>query len=205
MKLFILGATGGTGRQLVTQALARGHDVTALVRSPDRLPLLHERLTVLSGDPRRPEHLARLPGHDAVVSALGLRDRRPSTLLGDAARATVEAMRRAGVRRLLVVSVAMIFPDAGITRLLGPPLRRVLRHTVRDTIEMEAVVRASALDWTIARPPRLTDGAPRGRYRAEAGRLPPRGLAIPRADLARYLLDATERGLDLGAVVGVTG
>src|SRR5256885_5608698 len=110
--LFVLGATGGTGRAIVDQALRRGHRVTAFVRSPDKLGPSREGLTVLRGDPRNVEELrAALPGHDAVLSALGPPGIGPSTLVADSARSTVAAMRAAGVRRLLVVGVAVLFED----------------------------------------------------------------------------------------------
>jgi putative NADH-flavin reductase len=205
MRFLILGATGGTGTRLVEQALERGHLVTALVRSAPGLTIRHERLTIQAGDPTRPEVLSRLlPGQDAVLSSLGTRDLRPTTVRADSARAAVAAMPAAGVRRLLVVSAAALFPDVGVVRLLGPLVRRVLRENMFDTSEMETVVGASPLDWTVVRPPRLTDGEGAGRYRTEVGRLPRRGLAITRADLARYLLDAAERGLHLHEVVGVS-
>ncbi len=204
MRFLILGATGGTGTRLVEQALERGHLVTALVRSTPGITIRHERLAVHAGDPTRPDVLSRLlPGQDAVLSSLGTRDLRPTTVRADSARATVAAMAAAGVRRLLVVSAAALFPDAGIVRLLGPLVRRVLRENMFDTSEMETVVEASPLDWTVVRPPRLTDGEASG-YRTEVGRLPRRGLAITRTDLARYLLDAAERGLHLHEVVGVS-
>src|SRR4030081_2016471 len=113
MRLFILGATGGTGRQLIDQALTRGHQVTAFVRSPEKLKV-REGLSVQQGDPRDTAALtAALPGHDAVLSALGPPGPRRSTILSDSARSTVSAMQSAGIRRLLVVSAAILFEDMG--------------------------------------------------------------------------------------------
>ena len=118
MRLFILGATGGTGRQLIDQALARGHQVTAFVRSPEKLSARPEGLSVLQGDPRDAAALtAVLPGHDAVLSALGPPGPRRSTILPDSARSTVSAMQSAGLRRLLIVSAAILFEDLGLLAL----------------------------------------------------------------------------------------
>src|SRR2546428_11864148 len=122
MRLFILGATGGTGRALVDQALERGHRVTAFVRSPQKLGSPREGVTVLQGDPRSVNELrAALPGHDAVLSALGPPGPRSTTIVGDAARSTVAAMQAAGVRRLLVVGVAGLLEHEGSLSPIPPP------------------------------------------------------------------------------------
>lgn len=204
-RLFILGATGGTGRSLVSQALQRGHSVTAFVRSPQKLAAPRDRLTVVRGDPADAGALrASVVGHDAVLSALGPPGVGPTTIVADAARATVAAMREAGVRRLLVVGVAVLFEDAG---LFGAILRRsLLRNVAKDSAEMESIVTASSLDWTIARPPRLTNGPLTGRYSVADGRLPPGaggGAKISRADVAHFLLDEVARGEHLRRVVGL--
>src|SRR5262249_4358464 len=106
MKLFVLGATGRTGTEVVNLAITRGHKVTAFVRSPQKLRPA-DFLTVVRGDPQRQEMIAAaLHGHDAVLSAIGPHPRdalRPSTLLTDCARATVEAMIATGVSRLAIV------------------------------------------------------------------------------------------------------
>src|SRR5262245_55237268 len=114
MRLFILGANGKTGTQLVDLALARGHQVTAFVRSPGKVARQHPRLEVRKGDPHSVDELARaLPWHDVVLSALGVRPPqafRPHTLVEDCAASTVAAMTRAGVKRLVLVSAAVLFP-----------------------------------------------------------------------------------------------
>jgi putative NADH-flavin reductase len=157
MRLLILGATGGTGRALIHQAIGRGHAITAFVRSPQKLGWLIERIVVRKGDPRSIADLqAVVSGHDAVLSALGPPGVGPTTILRAAAKSTVAAMQAAGVRRLLVVSAAILFGDLGIT---GSVLRRtLLRNVGDDSLEMERMVMASGLDWTIVRPPRLTNG-----------------------------------------------
>jgi putative NADH-flavin reductase len=200
MHLFILGATGGTGRALLAQA--GSHQITALVRSPQKLTSPGVR--VVKGDPRNAAQLgAAMSGCDAVISALGppLPPRnwpRATTLLGDAARATIEAMTKAGVRRLLVVSGDIMFTDR-----LAFLRATLLRHLYKDDVEMERATQASGLDWTIARPTRLTDGALSGVYRTESGRLPERPRPVSRADVAHFLLGAAERRQHLGEIVGL--
>ena len=177
MRLFILGATGGIGGELVKQGLERGYEVTAFARAPEKLRLRHERLAAIPGDPRDAEQLKKaLIGHDAVLSALGHRRGGSVTLLGERARGTVSAMQETRVRRLLVVSVAFLFRGAGLPAAI---LRNVfLRANGVDSREMERALIESQLDWTNVRPPWLTNGPRTGRYRVEEGHLPRRGFLI---------------------------
>src|SRR5262249_13853494 len=144
---------------------------TAFVRSPLKLGAPGAGVEVWQGDPRSAAELrAALPGHDAVLSTLGPPGPGPTTILRDGARSTVAAMQAVGPRGVRVVSGAVLFEDAGI---LAAILRRTLLKSVaEDSAEMERTVVTSGLDWTIARPPRLTNGPLTGRYRVENGRLP---------------------------------
>ena len=201
-QLFILGATGGIGRAMVDQAIQRGHAVTAFVRSPEKLGAARKGLTVRKGDPRSADELgAALPGHDAVLSALGPPGPGPTTINSDCARSTVAAMRAAGVPRLLIVSVAVLFEDQGFLFWLFR--KTLLRNVTKDSAEMERLVVASGLDWTIVRPPSLTNGRLSGRYGIEDGRMPRGGLSVSRADVAHFLLDEVDRGAHVGKVVGM--
>lgn len=202
MRLFVLGATGGTGRSLVEQALWRGHSVTAFVRSPGKLAGPRQGLTVLKGDPRDADQLrAVLSGHDAVVSALGPPGPGRTSILRDCARSTVAAMQETQVRRLLVVSAAVLFPDAG---LLATVLRHTfLRSVAKDSLEMERIVVASGLDWTIVRPPRLTHGPLTTHYSLADGHLPQGRLVVSRADVAHFLLAELEQNGHRGQIVGM--
>lgn len=203
MRLFILGANGHTGTQLVDLALARGHEVTAFVRSPAKMTRRHPRLRIVQGDPLSADDLARaLPGHDVVLSALGVRPPsafRPHTLVQDGAASTVAAMTRAGVKRLVLVSVAILFPEKGLRFAL---FRRLLAHIMRDLAGAEEIVRATTLDWTIARPPRLVDRADEA-YRAERGALPAGGFTMSFRALAAFMLDAAKNGAYVHEVVGL--
>lgn len=204
MRIFIIGATGSTGRQLIDLALARGHAVTAFVRSPAKLEAqAHPRLAVVRGDPHDVDALAAaLPGHDAVCSALGVRPPaafRPHTLVEECAASTVAAMTRAHVRRLVLVSVAVLFPLRGLRFVF---FRWLLKHIARDHSAAEAIVQATPLEWTIARPPRLTGG--RGeRYQARDGALPNGGRAMSFRALAGFMLDAIEQHGHVRQIVGL--
>jgi putative NADH-flavin reductase len=199
MKLFVIGATGRTGEEIVQQALARDHHVTAFVRSPETVSLRHERLGVLEGNVTDEEQLSEvMQNHDAVVSALGPREVfKPGSLLHDSALATTHAMQRSGVRRLVVLSAAAHFP--------GIPNRVVsfiLRNHMRDSLAMEKVVLDSDLDWTIARPPRLTQEQ-FATYRTREGAAPTRGFSISRKAVAAFMLDAIEEKQHFQKIVGI--
>lgn len=200
MKLTVFGASGGTGSQVVSQALGAGHDVVAVVRDPARLPVTHPSLTVLAADVLRPADIAEaVAGRDAIISALGHSRRKqerrtaPLTLCADSARSITTAMREVGARRLVIVSASGPFPDKGdgpVLRYVAKPLlgRTVFAVPWRDLVAMEEVVRASDLDWTILRPPQLTDNPASGRYRTREGMNLRGGLRVSRADLAHLAL-----------------
>src|SRR5437660_2773484 len=140
MKLFVIGATGRTGREIVQQALARGHHVTAFVRTPESIPVKNERLIIVRGS-ATDEHqlLGAMQNHDAIISALGPRQPfKPSSILRDSALATTRAMQRAGVKRLVVLSAAAHF--AGIP---NRSVRFILRNHIRDRLALEELWHAS--------------------------------------------------------------
>ncbi len=204
MRLFILGSTGRTGIELIDLALERGHEVTAFARSPQKIVRRHDRLVVAEGDPHVADEIARrLPGHDAILSTLGPRPRAAmsrTTLLGECADSTIAAMRKTGVRRLAIVSSALLFPGGGPLFAIA---RLLIRPHVRDLRAMEERVVSSELDFTIARPPRLVRGGDAG-YRAEPGRLPSGTPILSWRALAGFLLEAVEHQRYLGQLVGVT-
>lgn len=205
MRLFILGATGGIGRQLVDQALERHHQVTAFVRSPEKLGARRNGLTVIQGDVRNTEAMSEaLRGHDAVLSTLGPPGPSRNTITSDSARAIVAAMQTADVRRLLVVGVAALFLDIGI---FGRLLRKtLLRNIADDSAEMERIVKATRLDWTIVRPPRLTNGPRTEHYGVAADHLPKGAggnATVSRADVAHFMLNELEQPEHVRQVVGI--
>ena len=199
MKLFVIGATGRTGEEIVQQALARGYHVTAFVRSPEAVTMRHERLGVLEGNVTDEEQLSgAMRNHDAVVSALGPRRVfKPSSLHHDSALATIRAMQRSGVRRLVVLSAAAHFP--GIPNRI---VSFILRNHMRDSLAMEKVVQDSGLDWTIARPPRLTQEQ-YATYRSREGAAPRRGFSISRKAVAAFMLDAIEQEKYFQKIAGI--
>ena len=206
MKLVVLGATGGTGLEIVRRALERGHSVTALVRSPDRLKRFGGQITVKQGDLLRSADLKEaIQGHDAVVSGFGPRlpvSKADAHLLEQFADALTQAMQHTKVRRVVVESVAFLFKNAIFppAYLLG---RLLFRQVVDDASAMERIFAGSQLDWTMVRPPELTDKPYTGKYRVREGQLPRFGFKISRADVADYMIKAAESRLSFGKIVGI--
>lgn len=206
MKLVVLGATGGTGLEIVTQAIEHGHEVTALVRNPERLKTFRNGISVIRGNLLKSAELERaMEGHDAILSAFGPRypvSKSETDLLERFAVALTNAMRQAGVKRVAIESVAFLFKDA-----IVPPAyflgRLFFRETVADAAAMEQIIATSGLDWTIVRPPRLTNKPRTGNYRVREGHLPHFGFTISRADVADFMIGTVEKYTSIRAVVGV--
>lgn len=204
LRLFILGATGKTGGALVAQAVAHGHFVTTFGRSSFQ-GADKAKVTSISGNPMSEQELAdALPGHDAVLSVLGTRGLRASSVLEESSRATIAAMRKAGVRRLVILSSALLDKNAGIVNRIVA--RTILRHFARDQRVMERQVTASKLDWTVLRPPRMTDSAPEGKSTSMLTEpANGAGMTIRKEEVARVMLDAVENGKSMGKLVHVRG
>jgi putative NADH-flavin reductase len=219
MKLTIFAATGGIGRQILEQALAAGHDVTAVARNPRTLPGEVRAVTadLADADPAALE--PAVAGADAVLSGLGPRKRSDAGIASRGTRVITQAMQATGVRRVVVVSAAPVStvaspgrpdpprhdPGEGlVTRHLATPLlRAALREVYADLALMEDVLRDSGLDWTVVRPPRLTDRPATGAYRTTYGRNLRRGLFVSRADVAHLMLEVLEQPGTIGQAIGI--
>jgi putative NADH-flavin reductase len=206
MKITVFGATGGTGRDLVRQAVAAGHDVTAVVRDPARLGS-SSGVEVVRADVMDPQAIApAVAGRDAAISALGHRPGGESQVSGPGAESIIAAMRATGARRLVVITAAGHIVDSAddlATRYLAKPVLRVLLRTnFADFARTDAVVSASGLDWTIMRPSRLTNGGHKP-YRTAVDHTVRGGMSISRADLAKVTLDAAADPAAIGHAVAV--
>lgn len=192
MKLLIFGSTGGTGRELLEQALQQGHYVSAYVRNPAKLKdIRHSRLRVVRGDVLDPAVVENtVAGQEAVLSTIGAGAKR-TTLREDGTRNIVEAMEKAGVRRLICQSSLGV----GDSRANLPFFTKYiivsifLRHAFADHERQETIVKQSSLAWTIVRPPHLTDGPRTGVYRHGFTTADKRIKGkISRADVADFML-----------------
>jgi uncharacterized protein YbjT (DUF2867 family) len=192
-KILVLGATGGTGRSIVTQALARGYDVVALVRSADKASGL-KGAKLIVGDARDETALRQaLQGRNAVVSALGTPASpfREVTLLSTATRVLVDAMNAEQVSRLVCITGLGAGDSVGhggflFDKVIFPLL---LRKVYADKNRQETIVRDSGLDWTLVRPAILNDKPGRGAIRALTELSSFHGGAIAREDVARFVLE----------------
>jgi putative NADH-flavin reductase len=200
MKLLILGATGQTGAELVRQGIARGFDVTALVRSPQKITIAADRLEVVAGSPLDKEVLTRvLAGKDAVLSALGHTDLKESYLVTEAAAALLKAMHASAASRLVIVSSTLVAPGGSfLTRIP----RYLTRHALNDSARMEKVIEPSEFAWTILRLVRLTN-KPETPYRLFADEPPSVSASISRKTVAACMLDLVSDGSSLRKTLGV--
>jgi len=194
MKILVFGASGATGRELVRQGLAAGHQVSAFVRDLSSFPATLG-LRLIQGDVFDPEQVAAaIQGQDAVFTALGARTLGPNDLLPKSSANIIAGMKRHAVRRLIVLGAAGAYREAG---KYATPFRRFFLHLLKRTLLkypfinssiQQQQVEASGLDYTVVLPPRLTNGAALGKYRVEADGLPPHGNTLSRADLAEFML-----------------
>lgn len=194
MKIIVFGATGGTGKLIVTQALAKGHSVTAFVRTPEGLPQ-DPHLRVIQGDVFDFGAVVdAVRGHRAVLSALGARTRKKEDVLARAMPHILEGMRQEYVNRLIVLGAAGAHKDYGryqnalTTLVLWTAKKTALKHPFIDQVAQERLIAASDVDYTIVRAPRLMDGPFTGKYRVLPDALPPGALRINRADVADFML-----------------
>jgi uncharacterized protein YbjT (DUF2867 family) len=201
MNLLILGASGGTGRQLVSQALAAGHRVTAVSRHPERITSAHANLSLVTGDiAGDPGVIVKaLPGHDAVLSALGRGfSFSPEAVMARTVANVIPAMERLGPRRLVWLSAYGVAPDydgaTGMSRLF---FRTLLRGIYADKSLGEAAVRGSGLEWTLVNPVRLTNEARVGKYKVGERIEGASGTAISRTTVAGFMIKCVA---DLGTV-----
>lgn len=220
MRLTIVAATGGIGRHLVEQAVAAGHEVTAVARRPRALPAGVRAVAVDLADPDPRALAGAVRGADAVLSALGPRDPRADAgITSHGTRAIVAAMRAEHARRIIIVSAAPVGPvpvpgraepprhdpgDGLLMRYLGGPLARAMfgRHYA-DLAVAERLLRDSGLEWTVSRPPKLTDKPLTGSYRTAVNRNVRGGFSVPRADVAHHMLALLGRPDTSGQIIGI--
>lgn len=190
MKVVVFGATGGIGAHVVEQALAVGHEVTAVARRPAAIELRHKCLDVVQGDVLEPESVRRaIIGKDVVVSAVGARDRAPTTVYSQGNANIMQAMQAAHTRRLFCISASGLDPAIWWQSIAAKFfLWRAFKHMYTDLVLMEKEVSASNLDWTILRPPQLTNGPRTGHYQSVVNQQLTHGSKISRADVADYIV-----------------
>jgi putative NADH-flavin reductase len=196
VRIAVVGASGGVGRQVIRQALARGYLVTAQTRSRAKLAELEGQIDIVEGKPADPARIAELvKGQDAVIFTLGIDKLGRTTLFSDATRVLIDAMKKTGVRRL----IALTGVGAGETRGHGGwfynhvifPLFTRSRYADKDL--QESLIEASGLEWTIVRPAPFNETQQRSPLQTVTRIGPDTQLSrIARPEVANFLLDQVE-------------
>ena len=197
MRVTILGATGRTGKRLLEQAIEEGHEITVLVRSPQKLGEMASSVRVVEGDMMNRADVARaVDGADAVIMAAGPTKSSPTEMLEISARNIVDAMRDAGVSRIIWLTGAGVVDERdekALSRSLIRGLMKLVAGRVLSASERAyAIVAGSGLAYTVVRPPMLADEP--GGVDLHGSYTPPKPIPVGRGDLARFLLDAAVEG-----------
>ncbi|GAB3950441.1 SDR family oxidoreductase [Kribbella albertanoniae] len=208
MRITVFGATGGIGGHVVQQALQAGHEVTAVVRASSSYDVKGVEVVRVPGLTEAEPLIDAVDGRDAVISGVGPRTAKSGPVASGSTRSILAALTKTGVRRFVAVSAAPIGPtppDESFLnrRLLLPMIRSIAADVYADLRLMEADITSSDTDWTIVRPPKLTNKALSGKYRTSVGGTVPAGYTIARADVAHLMLAAVSDPKMIDQAVGV--
>lgn len=192
MKVIVFGATGGVGKQVVQQGLDAGHEITAFIRTPSKLEVSYEGLTIVQGDAFNAEEVSdTIKGHDAVISCLGSSTgMKKSDELQNMTRNIVEGMQRHDVNRIVYTASAGVHRE--LTGVMGKIVMMLLKNPLIDHRAAVKHITDAGLNYTIARPMSLSDKPYTGVYREHATRVPEKSSAIPRADVAHFIVKALD-------------
>ncbi|XP_020620064.1 uncharacterized protein LOC110057808 [Orbicella faveolata] len=200
LKLLVFGGTGGTGKEVVTQALQRGHLVTAVVRTPEKVDKRHPNLDLVKGDACDVESfIAALKGKDAVISCLGVVASifNPTTFYSESMFAILEGMKRCGVKRLVTMTAWCTQPGPNNSWLVDWIINPLfLNGMIKDMATMEKLLESTdpqTLNYTIVRPCGLVNGERTGNYKVEEGQCNTgTKILMARADVAEFMLKVLE-------------
>lgn len=196
-QVLVIGANGGIGKQCIRIALDAGHYVTAVLRTPSKLTLVHPNLKIVQGDISNPASIAGyLDNKDVVISAVGasggMFGDKPTTLYSDAAKVILKAVDGRTVTHAFFISASAVEISPVLpffVRFFAKYiLQKLLKYMYYDLLQMEKIVKNSDANWTIIRPPQLTDGPETGNYRIAINEFLKNGLKISRADVAHFIM-----------------
>ncbi|MBD3919267.1 SDR family oxidoreductase [Paenibacillus sp. PR3] len=204
MRIFILGATGRVGSVIVNQALHDGHEVTALVRQPDKVLFMDRRLTLIQGNARNREDVSQaIREADVVISALGTDG---TTTLSEFMKIIIDEMNLQGIKRIVTVGTAGILQsrvEPELYRYQSSESRRRSTTAAEEHQRVYEMLNASNLDWTIVCPTYLPDGEAIGNYRVERDYLPEDGVSISVGDTAEFTYQQIFKKEYIGTRVGI--
>jgi putative NADH-flavin reductase len=191
--ILVFGASGGTGLEVVEQALEAGHKVTAILRQPDKFPIRHEQLRIIKGDVLNPlTYENTFFGIDIVISCLGTRNREATVVYSQGVSNIMQAMQKVDIDRIICISAGAveIAPNTSFLMrfLIKNILQKLFKYSYADMLLMEGVLLGSNLNWTVIRPPRLLNGDRTGKYRTSINEFIPHMSTLTRADLADFII-----------------
>ncbi len=202
MKVIVVGATGGTGKYVVSMLLDQGQDVVAYVRNPDKLGIEHSKLSVIKGDIYSLEDLTKaFEGGEGVISCLGSSTTKPSDELEMMATVISQAMKATGIKRIVYMSTAGIESE-----FKGPMkwlIHSMIGNVIKDHRNAAEVYKSGAFDYTIARPMQLGTGEPTYKYMTADQGLPKSRKAVSRANVADFLVKSMLNGENINKSVAL--
>jgi len=207
MKIMVFGSTGRSGREIVQQALDAGHKVTAVARNPESLHIPRVNLTVVKGNVLDAESFrAAIREQDIIISALGSEFNEATKIYSQGIANMLSSMQENEIKRIICISAAAVETNPKLTFLLRigtKVLQRLLRNPFHDLLLMERLLKASGVNWTVVRPPRLTMKKRREKYRFAINEWLPACASISRADLAHFILNHLEDSNTYQSIVEV--
>ena len=197
MKVTIFGATGFSGKSILTEALKQGHEVTILVRDASKVQIKQKNLTIIEGNVLVPQTVASVLHHqEAVIQCLGVGgkgDGKPTTFISDATKVIVDEMQKLNIKRLIAMSNvgagnSIAFQPWVFTKIILPYFMKWLKVIIEDKNRMEPIIMNSILDWTIVRCPNIVDKIAQGNSNAT---LDGKGLklSVTLGDMATFVVN----------------
>lgn len=207
MNILIFGATGGTGRSLVTQGLEKKHHITAFVRNPAGLTIKDTNLSVVRGDVLNPKEVKNaVKGQDTVISVLGNKTSnalwKANTIISEGVKNIISGMEKQKVKRFLFVASFGINDNIFLPEKLF--IRIVLRNIFADIPKQEELIKKSPLDWTIVHPARLVNNPMRGKYKEGENLAIGPFSKIARGDVADFLLKSVTKQTLIGKTMTIS-
>jgi putative NADH-flavin reductase len=192
MNILVFGSTGGTGKQIVQQALEAGHLVTAVARDPSVLNIKHQNVNIIQADVLQPQTFeADVRGKDVVLSALGFKKLKDAMVYAAGVGNIAACMQQHAIKRIICISAAAVETNPKLSfvyRLFTRILQMILKNPYADLLRMEHQLKETNLDWTVVRPPKLSDTSLTGKYRYAINEWLPHCTKISRADVAHFML-----------------
>ena len=192
MKVLVLEATGSVGQYILRLGTERGHQLTALVRNPEKLKSWERRVRIVKGDALDKDAVEQaLRDQEAAIYAIGIKRIGRTTLFSESTRILIDAMERSSIKRLVCITGVGAGENKGhggflYDRILFP---LITKRIYEDKDVQEALVQKSSLDWVIVRPAMFREGTPSGKLEAVTEVRGVTLIRVSRAEVAAFVLD----------------